>query len=737
MGGPFACLPAARPYRQEFVGVFSVTDVSIHPDLLLSILFGAPNGQRFTQDTPVLPEVWVHYAKSPGQPARGLIVPRKSQQAHNVADELYARLRDYRSVRKLDDRGALGVSDMPGLVTLNAYFDEVVNVVLPLTQWWKSGGMADLVELPEATLREWVGKAVKDLQYQAAHPGGRLSYELETGHLGKIFRQKAAPSGTAPRSGRGRLVTESTARLIVVLGALNAAQKGYLKPAAGDGHLRWVRDIGELDADAVERGLGDVLQVRFLRRRLTPLSPHYVRLRDQEARRRDIEATKEATKKDQKGRGFDPRLIFSLGMNRMGGTAVRSSVKTVKADAARRLFELSNGSVTWAVIDSGIDAKHYAFRKYGPKETPTDEQVEAMICGDDPVPRNKSRVVARYDMTLINDIRDRDTLSDDTRRAELANRIMHSIDLPTDSGNDPTADDVLTLLDQAAEDLRQNRPLDWDLAERIMQVRHDRTPGNHHGTHVAGTLGGYWPEQDGDQTTWISGMCPDIRLIDFNVIGGSMQATEFAIVAALRLIRHLNERSDYVVVHGANLSLSIPHDVTNYACGRTPVCEECESVVNNGVVVVAAAGNMGYNTFWTKAGDVPLHTDTSITDPGNAEAVITVGATHRRAPHTYGVSYFSSRGPTGDGRMKPDLVAPGEKIDAPICDNEFATLEGTSMAAPHVSGAAAMLMSRFPELIGNPKRIKDILCATATDLGRERAYQGHGLVDILRALQSV
>jgi subtilisin family serine protease len=87
--------------------------------------------------------------------------------------------------------------------------------------------------------------------------------------------------------------------------------------------------------------------------------------------------------------------------------------------------------------------------------------------------------------------------------------------------------------------------------------------------------------------------------------------------------------------------------------------------------------------------------------------------------------------------MKPDLVAPGEKIDAPICDNEFATLEGTSMAAPHVSGAAAMLMSRFPELIGNPKRIKDILCATATDLGRERAYQGHGLVDILRALQSV
>lgn len=205
----------------------------------------------------------------------------------------------------------------------------------------------------------------------------------------------------------------------------------------------------------------------------------------------------------------------------------------------------------------------------------------------------------------------------------------------------------------------------------------------------------------------------------------------------MRLIRHLNERNDFKVVHGANLSLAIPHDVTNYACGQTPVCAECENLINNGVVVVAAAGNVGYNVFKTISGDVPLHTETSIADPGNAESVITVGSTHRREPHTYGVSYFSSRGPTGDGRMKPDLVAPGEKIAAPICNGEFATLEGTSMAAPHVSGAAALLMARFPELIGNPRRIKEILCATATDLDRERAYQGCGLVDVLRALQSV
>jgi serine protease AprX len=67
---------------------------------------------------------------------------------------------------------------------------------------------------------------------------------------------------------------------------------------------------------------------------------------------------------------------------------------------------------------------------------------------------------------------------------------------------------------------------------------------------------------------------------------------------------------------------------------------------------------------------------------------------------------------------------------------KWGRLDGTSMAAPHVSGAAAMLMARYPELIGRPDRIKRILCETATDLGRERNFQGHGLLDVFRALQS-
>ena len=117
--------------------------------------------------------------------------------------------------------------------------------------------------------------------------------------------------------------------------------------------------------------------------------------------------------------------------------------------------------------------------------------------------------------------------------------------------------------------------------------------------------------------------------------------------------------------------------------------------------------------------------------------MITVGSTHRQMPHNYGVSYFSSRGPTGDGRTKPDLLAPGERIDSCSLDNYFETMDGTSMAAPHVSGAAALLIGRHRELIGEPRRVKEILCATATDLGREPRFQGAGMVDVLRAIQSV
>jgi hypothetical protein len=236
----------------------------------------------------------------------------------------------------------------------------------------------------------------------------------------------------------------------------------------------------------------------------------------------------------------------------------------------------------------------------------------------------------------------------------------------------------------------------------------------------------------------MQGVCPDINVIDVRVFRSDGATDEFELLAAIQFLRWMNARAGYMVVHGANLSLTLVHEVKRFACGRTPVCEECNESAALGMVMVAAAGNRGF-----EAGDVDNITladgfrDTTITDPGNAEGVITVGATHRKRPHDYGVSYFSSRSPTGDGRIKPDLVAPGEKIKGPTPNEGAEFKHGTSMAAPHVSGAAAMMMARNAELIGKPQRIKQILCDSTVDLGRERYFQGHGLLDILRALQSV
>jgi subtilisin family serine protease len=149
-------------------------------------------------------------------------------------------------------------------------------------------------------------------------------------------------------------------------------------------------------------------------------------------------------------------------------------------------------------------------------------------------------------------------------------------------------------------------------------------------------------------------------------------------------------------------------------------------------------------------GPVATGMDLSINDPGNAELAITVGSTHRDMPHVYGVSYFSSKGPTGDGRLKPDLVAPGEKILSCAAgskrdkvpqgtggDFQYVEDSGTSMAAPHVSGVIAAFLSVRQEFIGNPEAVKEIFLSTATDLKRDRYFQGNGLVDLMRAIQSV
>jgi hypothetical protein len=664
------------------------------------LLFGTGRVRRFTQDTPVLPDVWIEYARGrdederltrsqetadtgdPFPPIKLLLMPLREQSSGTVAQELRRRLREDRTKGGWrafghDPHELPRVVYNQSTVAATLYFEDLIRVALPMTSWWAHlDGQWKIEGLDSPEIRGLLAEAVQDPE----HP-------------------PVAPTGE--KAGEKRRLPPALLWMIRVVGALALVHRGERLPerfqdrrGAGQAQAEDWRVLVEAVADLI-RGVPSDL----------------------------TEST---------------ALVHSISLNREATPTIARSTLAVKADAARRLFDISCADLAWAVIDSGIDARHPAFRK---RKDPAEDEKRSLrpsAFGETAEsPENCTRIIETYDFSQIDVLLDPQT-SDQPEN--LKRRLKGK-------GGKELREQLKVL----NESLSSGRSIDWKLIAPLLRIPQDEgeekyiPPVHDHGTHVAGILASDWKNADckednsqGVLEENLVGVCPDLRLYDLRVLDGEGRGDEFAVMAALQFVRYLNSTNDYMAVHGINMSLSIPHDVSNYACGRTPVCDECERVVSSGVVVVAAAGNQGYRKLTTAEGQTAeVYSNVSITDPGNADLVITVGATHRYRPHTYGVSYFSSRGPTGDGRSKPDLVAPGEKITAPLPGEAYGLKDGTSMAAPHVSGAAALLMARHNELVGRPARIKQILCDTATDLGRERYFQGAGMLDALRALQSV
>ncbi|WP_367130554.1 S8 family serine peptidase [Saccharothrix sp. HUAS TT1] len=244
-----------------------------------------------------------------------------------------------------------------------------------------------------------------------------------------------------------------------------------------------------------------------------------------------------------------------------------------------------------------------------------------------------------------------------------------------------------------------------EAAERNFTEDPDTSDLVGHGTHVAATIASSGPEY--------KGVAPDAQILDAKVCS-LRDCAESAILAGMQ----------WAVEQGA--------DVVNLSLGGadTPGADPLEEAVDalserHGTLFVIAAGNSG------RPG--------TIGSPGSADAALTVGAVDRQD----GIAPFSSRGPrVGDGAVKPDITAPGVdvvaaksssgRVGTPV-DEDHVAMSGTSMATPHVAGAAALLAQQHPDWTG--AQLKAALMASAKNNPALTAFdQGVGRVDLPAAI---
>ncbi len=236
-----------------------------------------------------------------------------------------------------------------------------------------------------------------------------------------------------------------------------------------------------------------------------------------------------------------------------------------------------------------------------------------------------------------------------------------------------------------------------------------------HGTHVAGILGGTGKNSTGLYT----GIAPGINIVNLRVLDQNGTGTDSNVIAAIQRAIQLKSTYNIRVI---NLSLGRPI-FESYTLD--PICQAVEAAWKAGIVVVVAAGNDGRNNT------ALTHGYGTILAPANDPYVITVGAMKTMGTSVRTddfIASYSAKGPTAiDHIVKPDLVAPGNRVtsilspnstlDAMFPANEvlnraYFTLSGTSMAAPMVSGAAALMLQKQPGL--TPDQVKARLMKTAS-----------------------
>lgn len=254
---------------------------------------------------------------------------------------------------------------------------------------------------------------------------------------------------------------------------------------------------------------------------------------------------------------------------------------------------------------------------------------------------------------------------------------------------------------------------------------------NGHGTFVAGVIGGNGALSNNKYL----GVAPRVNLIDVKVMDDFGSGSASNIVAGLEWIYN---NKDYYNIRVVNLSLNSSVAESYHT---SPLCAAAEILWFNGIVVVASAGNNGTAKLFP---------------PANDPFVITVGAVDDKNTASLSddvIATFSAYGATADNITKPDLVAPGRNVISLLAsdDSQLATLHwlnrvagalgwnyfrmsGTSVAAPVVSGGAALLLQDEPHL--TPDQVKYRLMATANKSwpGYVPERAGAGTLDIYAAV---
>jgi serine protease AprX len=251
-----------------------------------------------------------------------------------------------------------------------------------------------------------------------------------------------------------------------------------------------------------------------------------------------------------------------------------------------------------------------------------------------------------------------------------------------------------------------------------------------HGGHVSGIVAGDGKKSTGSQfTRTFEGIAPNADLVNLRVLDQNGNSTDSIVISALGEAVTIQSQYNIRVV---NLSLGRPV-FESYT--EDPLCQAVEAAWKAGMVVVVAAGNDGRDNSAGTNGYGTIYA------PGNDPYVITVGAmktmgTPQRNDDL--IASYSSKGPTMiDHIVKPDVVAPGNEVVSVMANNaslaqtypqtlvpmsyyvtngsgnsfSYFMLNGTSMAAPVVSGAAALLIQQNPNL--TPDQVKARLMMTA------------------------